>query len=313
MATMNFWENKRILVTGSSGFLGRYVVQNLREKRGVSNKQISAPTSAYSDLKIWRDCEHVTKNIDLVIHLAGNVGGIGYNQANPGALFYDNLIMGAQLMEAARQNGVSKFVVVGTVCSYPANTPVPFREEELWHGYPEPINAPYGIAKLALLAQAQAYRQQYGFNAIYLLPVNLYGVFDNFNPESAHVIPDIIHKCYAAKASGAPEIVIWGDGTPTREFLHVADAAEGIVRASECYDGAEPINLGGSDEISIASLAQMIAQMVGYRGRITWDTSRPNGQMRRKLDTTRAERFLAFHAQTKFEDGLWNMVKAYRP
>jgi GDP-L-fucose synthase len=241
---------------------------------------------------------------DVVIHLAAVVGGIGANRARPGEFFYENLIMGTQLMEVARQREIDKFVTIGTVCAYPKFTPVPFREEDLWNGYPEETNAPYGLAKKVLLVQGQAYRQQYGFNSIHLLPVNLYGPRDTFDPKVSHVIPALIKKCIEARDDGADEIVVWGDGSPTREFLYVEDAAEGIVLATERYNEPEPVNLGSSFEISIRALVDLIAEIVGFRGRVRWDTNQPNGQPRRKLDTTKADRAFSFRAQVDFREGL---------
>jgi GDP-L-fucose synthase len=252
---------------------------------------------------------------DVIIHLAARVGGIGANRANPGAFFYENLMMGAQLMEEARKHGVEKFVAVGTVCAYPKFTPVPFSEQDLWNGYPEETNAPYGLAKKMLLVQAQAYRQQYGFNAVYLLPVNLYGPRDNFNPESSHVIPALIRKCLEAKeaaVSGRPSaVVVWGDGSPTREFLYVEDAAEAILLAAERYDGPDPVNIGSGTEISIKDLVQLIARETRFEGEILWDTSKPNGQPRRSLDTSRAERLFDFRARISFEEGLGRTIAWY--
>jgi GDP-L-fucose synthase len=247
----------------------------------------------------------------IVIHLAAVVGGIGANRERPGEFFYDNLIMGAQLMELARRHKVEKFVAIGTVCAYPKVTPIPFREADLWNGYPEETNAPYGLAKKMLLVQAQAYRQQYGFNAIYLLPVNLYGPRDNFDPSGSHVIPALIKKCVEARDRGAPEIVVWGDGSPTREFLYVEDAAEGIVLASEKYNKPDPVNLGSAFEISIKDLVSVIAEVTGFKGKITWDTTQPNGQPRRKLDTSRAEREFGFRSRTDFREGLKRTVEWY--
>ena len=249
---------------------------------------------------------------DLIIHLAAHVGGIGANREHPGEFFYDNLMMGVELMHQAWQRGVKKFVAIGTVCAYPKFTPVPFREENLWDGYPEETNAPYGLAKKMLLVQAQAYRQQYGFNAIYLLPVNLYGPRDNFNPATSHVIPALIRKCLEAQERGDPEVVVWGDGSPTREFLYVEDAAEGISLASERYNGSDPVNLGSGNEISIKSLTELIARLAGYSGRVVWDTSKPNGQPRRALDTSRAEAYFGFKARTDFEEGLRRTIAWYR-
>jgi GDP-L-fucose synthase len=248
---------------------------------------------------------------DIVIHLAAVVGGIGANQANPGQFFYDNLMMGALLMERARLAGVAKFVAVGTICSYPKMTPIPFREEDLWSGYPEETNAPYGLAKKMLLVQAQAYRQQYGFNAIYLLPVNLYGPGDNVDPKSSHVIPALIRKCFEAIDHCEPEIVCWGDGTPTREFLYVDDCAEGIVLATESYDGSEPVNLGTGYEISIKDLTALISELTGFRGRIRWDTTKPNGQPRRCLDTSRAWQLFGFRSKIDFSEGLRRTIDWY--
>jgi GDP-L-fucose synthase len=247
----------------------------------------------------------------VVFHLAAVVGGIGANRARPGTFFYDNLIMGILLMEEARKRGVEKFITVGTVCSYPKFTPIPFREEDLWNGYPEETNAPYGLAKKMLLVQGQAYRAQYGFNAIYLIPTNLYGPGDKFDLETSHVIPALIRKCVDAKEAGADEIVVWGDGSPTREFLYVADAAEGIVLAAERYDGEEPVNLGSGFEISIKELVEIIKELTGFKGRVRWDTSKPNGQPRRRLDTSKAERLFGFRAKTDFKEGLQRTIDWY--
>ncbi len=315
------WQHKTVIVTGGDGFLGRHLVAKLRE-RGLADDQIVVPLQSRYDLRRWDAIQQLfvdthTASRDpgsetAIIHLAGNVGGIGYNQARPGELFYDNLMMGVQLIEAARLAGVSKFVAIGTICAYPKFTPVPFREETLWDGYPEETNAPYGLAKKMLLVQAQAYRQQYGMNAIYLLPVNLYGPGDNFNPSSSHVIPALIKKFVEAQAAGAAEVEVWGDGSPTREFLYAADAAEGIVLAAEHYDGPEPVNLGSSFEISIRDLAETIARLTGFTGRIAWNTARPNGQPRRKLDTARAEQFFGFRSATPFDEGLRRTIDWYR-
>jgi len=301
------WANTRVVVTGGAGFLGSFVVEALHA-RGC--REISVPRSRDYDL---RESDDIARLYDrtrpqVVVHLAAVVGGIGANRANPGRFFYDNAIMGLQLMEYARRLGVEKFIAVGTVCAYPKVTPVPFKEEDLWNGYPEDTNAPYGLAKKMLLVQAQAYRAQYGFNAIHLLPVNLYGPRDNFDLESSHVIPAMIRKFLAAKERGEPSVVLWGDGSPTREFLHVEDAAEAIALASERYDGSEPVNLGSGEEISIRELAELIAAEVGFRGEIVWDTTQPNGQPRRRLDVSRAERLFGFRAKHPFRDGVRQTV-----
>jgi GDP-L-fucose synthase len=308
--TEGFWLDKRVLVTGGAGFLGSYVVDKLHQ-RGC--REIFVPRSREFDLTREPAVEAVYAwaRPDLVIHLAAVVGGIGANRDNPGKYFYDNLMMGTLLMEHARRRGVAKFVAVGTICAYPKYTPVPFREDELWNGYPEETNAPYGLAKKMLLVQAQAYRQQYGFNAIYLLPVNLYGPQDNFDPNTSHVIPALIKKCVDALQSGREEIVVWGDGSPTREFLYAKDAAEGIVLAAECYNKPDPVNLGAGDEISIKDLVQLIAECTGFCGKIMWDTTRPNGQPRRCLDTTRAYREFGFRATTPLQEGLLKTVAWY--
>jgi GDP-L-fucose synthase len=305
------WHDKRITVTGGSGFLGSYVVEALR-RRGARDDHMTIPRRATDDLRQWDVCQRVAAGQDVIIHMAATVGGIGINREKPGEFLYDNLMMGVQLLEAARQAGVAKFVTLGTICAYPKFTPIPFREENLWDGYPEETNAPYGLAKKMLLVQGQAYRQQYGFQSIYLLPVNLYGPRDNFDPRSSHVIPALIKKCVDALESGAPAIEVWGDGSPTREFLYVEDAAEGIVRAAERYDGDEPVNLGSGMEISIRDLVETIARVTGYGGDIVWDTEKPNGQPRRQLDVSRAERLFGFRAHTSFEEGLRRTVEWYR-
>lgn len=303
--------SQRFVVSGGSGFLGAYVVRALHA-RGVPPAAITIPRRATDDLRNWENCRRVVSGQDVVIHLAAVVGGIGINREKPGEFFYDNLMMGAQLMEAARLAGVRKFVAIGTICAYPKHTPVPFVEEALWDGYPEETNAPYGLAKKMLLVQAQAYRQQYDFDAIYLLPTNLYGPGDNFDPRTSHVIPALIKKCLDAVEQHADHIEVWGDGSPTREFLYVEDCAEGIVRASERYEGAEPVNLGSGMEISIRALVQLIAKITGFTGEIRWDTTKPNGQPRRSIDTSRAERAFGFRAHTSFEVGLQRTVEWYR-
>ena len=300
---MSFWTDKRVLVTGGTGFLGSFVVDKLNQ-RGC--RHVFVPRSKDYDL---RDRDSVIRvytdaKSQFVIHLAAVVGGIGANRANPGKFYYDNAIMGLELMEYGRQFGVEKFVAVGTICAYPKFTPVPFKEEDLWNGYPEETNAPYGLAKKMMLVQAQAYRAQYGFNAIFLLPVNLYGPGDNFDPETSHVIPAMIRKFVEAKKSRNSEVVLWGDGSPTREFLYVEDAAEGIVLAAERYNGEEPVNLGSGQELSIRDLANIIAEEVGFIGKIVWDSTKPNGQPRRCLDTTRAREWFQFEAETPFRQGL---------
>jgi GDP-L-fucose synthase len=307
----SFWHDKRVTVTGGSGFLGSYVVQAL-QRRGVRPEQLRIPRRAGQDLRRWDACQKVVAGQDVIIHLAATVGGIGINREKPGEFFYDNLMMGVQLMEAARQAGVGRFIAIGTICAYPKFSPVPFREENIWDGYPEETNAPYGLAKKMLLVQSQAYRQQYGFHAIYLIPVNLYGPRDNFDPRSSHVIPALIKKCVEAVDTGAPSIEVWGDGSATREFLYVEDAAEGIVLASERYDGDEPVNLGSGNEIAIRDLVGLIARLTGFTGRIVWDATKPNGQPRRQLYVGRAEEYFGFRASTTFEEGLRRTIDWYR-
>jgi GDP-L-fucose synthase len=308
---MNFWENKTVLVTGGSGFLGSFVVDKLRAR---GPKDIIVPRSRDCDLRTLEAIRKVLTEVnpDIIIHLAARVGGIGANRAHPAEFFYDNLMMGVQLLHEAWQFGVEKFLAIGTVCAYPKYTPVPFREEDLWDGYPEETNAPYGLAKKMLLVQSQAYRQQYGFNAIFLLPVNLYGPRDNFDMESSHVIPALIRKCIEAKERGDTSILAWGDGSPTREFLYVEDAAEGILMAAERYNKSDPVNLGSAFEISIKDLLGTIARLTGFAGQIVWDTSKPNGQPRRKLDTSRAEKEFGFRATTSFDEGLQRTIEWFR-
>lgn len=308
---MTFWDEKRVLVTGGAGFLGSSLVRAL-ERHGLPGENIRVPRSRDLDLRRWENCVAAVEGVDIVIHLAAKVGGIGYNMANPGSLFYDNAVMGIQVMEAARQAGVAKFVAVGTICAYPKFTPVPFREEDLWNGYPEETNAPYGLAKKMLLVQAQAYRQQYGFNAIYLLPVNLYGPGDNFDPASSHVIPALIRKFVEAVESGAESVEVWGTGTASREFLYVDDAAEGIALAAERYDKPDPVNLGAGFEITIRDLATLIADLTGFTGEIVRDTAKPDGQPRRCLAVSRAEREFGFRAKVDLREGLERTIAWYR-
>lgn len=307
---MTFWESKRVLVTGGSGFLGSVVMQKLRE-RGC--QQISAPRSREFDL---RDGQAVTRLLDetlphMVIHLAAVVGGIGANRKSPGRFFYDNAVMGIQLIEQARRRNVEKFVCLGTICAYPKFCPVPFREDDLWNGYPEETNAPYGLAKKMLLVQLQAYRQEYGFNGIYLLPVNLYGPGDNFDLETSHVIPALVRKCVEARWRGEKKITAWGSGNVSREFLHVEDAAEGILLAARRYNGPAPVNLGTGEEITIRALAEMIRELSGYQGEIEWDTTQPDGQPRRCLDTRRAAEEFGFEPRTSLCEGLCQTIRWY--
>jgi len=308
---MNFWDKKKILVTGGAGFLGSFVVDGLIKTRNVRKNNIRVPRSADMDLRIWENCVKAVKDVDIVIHLAGRGGGIGYNRKYPGLLFYDNIIMNSQLMEDARQEGVEKFVGIGTVCSYPKYAPVPFKEENLWDGYPEETNAAYGLSKKMMLVQSQAYRQQYGFNSIHLLMVNLYGPRDNFDPESSHVIPALIKKFVDAVRNNQKEVVAWGTGKASREFLYVEDAAEGILLATEKYNKTDPVNLGSSKEITIKELVDLIAKLTGYDGRIIWDTSKPDGQPRRCLDTSKARREFGFEAKTDFKEGLKRTIEWY--
>jgi GDP-L-fucose synthase len=308
---MTFWDKKKILVTGGAGFLGSFVVQRLVE-RGADRSDITVPRSKAIDLRKWENCVNVVKGQDVVIHLAANVGGIGYNRKYPGSLFYDNAIMGIQLIEASRLAGVEKCVILGTVCAYPKFTPVPFHEEDLWNGYPEETNAPYGLAKKMLLVQSQAYRQQYGFNSIYLLPVNLYGPGDKFDLEDSHVIPALIIKYLTAVKNGDKTVNAWGTGKASREFLYVEDAARAIVLAAEKYDKPEPVNIGAGKEISIRELTEIIAELTGFKGEIRWDTSKPDGQPRRCLVTSRAKDEFGFEARTNFREGLEKTIEWYR-
>jgi GDP-L-fucose synthase len=305
---MSFWAGKKVLVTGGAGFLGSYVVSLLRQE-GTS---IAAPRSTGCDLRKLENCRRAVSGQEMVLHLAGKVGGIGLNREKPGELFYDNIIMGVQLMEEARLAGAKKFVALGTICCYPKFTPVPFEEGNLWDGYPEETNAPYGLAKKMLLVQSQAYRQQYGFHSIFLMPVNLYGPHDNFDPQSSHVIPALIKKVFEAMEQGKDHIVVWGTGRATREFLYVEDAARGIVLAAERYDKSEPVNLGAGFEISIKDLVELIRELSGFKGEIVWDTSKPDGQPRRSLDVSRAREEFGFEARVPFEEGLRRTIEWYR-
>jgi GDP-L-fucose synthase len=316
--TENFWKDKKVVVTGGAGFLGSFVIAKLKE-RGATD--IYIPTIEEYDLTNRDDIRRLydltlAGGFDaskmVIIHLAAHVGGIGANREHPAEFFYDNLMMGVELMHQAWQRGVGKFVAIGTVCAYPKFTPVPFKEDDLWLGYPEETNAPYGLAKKMLLVQAQAYRQQYGFNAIYLLPVNLYGPRDNFNPASSHVIPALIRKAVDAQEKGEKEMVVWGDGSPTREFLYVEDAANGIVTAAEKYDGADPVNLGSGYEISIKDLAEMVCRMTGFKGKLIWDTTKPNGQPRRGLDVSRAKATFGWSAQVPFDEGMRRTIEWFK-
>ncbi|NTW01028.1 MAG: GDP-L-fucose synthase [Oscillochloris sp.] len=305
-----FWRGKRVVVTGGAGFLGSFVVEQIERRKPA---EVIVPRSSEYNLTDVGAIRRLLAEArpQIVLHLAARVGGIGANREHPADFFYDNLMMGVQLLHESWRAGVSKFVVFGTACAYPKVTPVPFREEDLWNGYPEETNAPYGLAKKMLLVQSQSYRDQYGYNSIFLLPVNLYGPRDNFDLQSSHVIPALIRKCVEARDSGASEIVAWGDGSPTREFLYVEDAAEGILLAAERYNSSEPVNIGSAIEISIKDLTEMIARLTGFQGRIEWDTSKPNGQMRRKLDTTRAKERFGFESHTSFEEGLRKTIEWY--
>jgi GDP-L-fucose synthase len=307
----SFWSDKRVVVTGGAGFLGSFLVEQLQAK-GCG--QVIVPRSREYDLVQMEAVRrlYADANPDIVLHLAARVGGIGANQANPGRFFYDNLMMGSQLIEVGRQRGLHKFVAIGTICAYPKFAPVPFKEDDIWAGYPEETNAPYGLAKKMMLVQSQAYRQQYGFNSIILFPVNLYGPRDNFDLETSHVIPALIRKCAEAKESRAAEVVFWGDGTPTREFLYVEDAAEGILLAAEHYNESRPLNLGTGEEITIKALAAMIAGEVGYPGRIIWDRTKPNGQPRRSLDVSRIKQTIGFQAKHALREGLQKTIRWYQ-
>jgi GDP-L-fucose synthase len=308
---MSFWKDKKVVVTGGNGFLGSFVVEKLKEQ---GCKNIFVPRSKEYNLVELEAVKRLYKDTkpDIVIHLAAKVGGIGANMEKPGEFFYDNLMMGVQLMEEGRKFGIEKFVALGTICCYPKFTPVPFKEEDLWNGYPEETNAPYGLAKKMLLVQSQAYRQQYGFNSIFLMPVNLYGPRDNFDPKSSHVIPALIKKCFDAIREGNDEIVVWGTGKATREFLYVEDAAEGIILATEKYNKSDPVNLGAGFEISIKDLVELIVKLTGFKGKIVWDTTKPDGQPRRCLDTSKAYKEFGFKAKTSFEEGLKKTIEWYR-
>jgi len=307
----NFWHDKRVIVTGGSGFLGSFVVEKLKE-RGAGD--VFVPRSAEYDLRQPDEIESMLQDCpaDMVIHLAALAGGIGANRTRPAEFFYDNLMMGVPLMHQAWKQGVEKFVAVGSICSYPKFTPLPFREENLWDGYPEETNAPYGLAKKMLLVQSQAYRQQYGYNSIYLMPVNLFGPRDNFNLETSHVIPALIRKAVEATERGDPELPVWGDGSPTREFLYVEDAADGIVTAAEKYNGDQPVNLGSGYEISIKDLVEMIVRMTSFEGKLVWQTDKPNGQPRRGLDVTRAREYFGWSARVPFEEGMRRTIEWFK-
>jgi len=323
VSSQSFWSTKRVIVTGGAGFLGAFLVEKLKQ-RGVGEVivprieeydlvDINATRRLFDDITDTANPSKLPSHPEtIVIHLAALAGGIGANRARPADFFYINLMMGVQLMHEAWKRGVDKFVAIGTICAYPKFTPLPFKEENLWDGYPEETNAPYGLAKKMLLVQAQAYREQYGFNAIYLLPVNLYGPGDNFNLETSHVIPALIRKCVEAKDHNQAQVELWGDGSPTREFLYVEDAAEGILLAAERYNGSEPVNLGSGNEISIKGLATLITHLTGFQGALVWDASKPNGQPRRALDVSRADQFFGFRAQTPFEEGLRRTIEWYQ-
>jgi GDP-L-fucose synthase len=307
----NFWQNKKIIVTGGSGFLGSFVVEKLQQRNAAD---VFVPRSSQYDL---RQPEHIARLLsdfkaNMIIHLAALAGGIGANRARPAEFFYNNLMMGVPLFHWAWEQGIEKFVAVGSICSYPKFTPLPFKEENLWNGYPEETNAPYGLAKKMLLVQSQSYRQQYGYNSIYLMPVNLYGPRDNFNLETSHVIPALIRKAIEAGERGDQEILAWGDGSPTREFLYVEDAAEGIVTAAENYNGSEPVNIGSGQEISIKNLVEMVVRLTNFNGQIVWQTDKPNGQPRRALDVSRAQEYFGWSAQVPFEEGLRRTIEWFK-
>ena len=307
----NFWQNKKVIVTGGSGFLGSFVVEKLKQRNAAD---VFVPRSSQYDL---RQTDEITRMLqdfkaDMIIHLAALAGGIGANSARPAEFFYNNLMMGVPLLHQAWQQNVEKFVAVGSICSYPKFTPLPFKEENLWDGYPEETNAPYGLAKKMLLVQSQSYRQQYGYNSIYLMPVNLYGPRDNFNLETSHVIPALIRKAIEATERGDQEILAWGDGSPTREFLYVEDAAEGIITAAENYNGSEPVNLGSGQEISIKNLVEMVVKLTNFEGQIVWQTDKPNGQPRRALDVSRAKEYFGWSAQVPFEEGMRRTIEWFK-
>ncbi len=304
----DFWHDKKVVVTGGKGFLGSYLIELLKEKKP---KEIIIPKHSEYDFVNFEDCNKITKNADVVIHLAAKVGGIGFNQEKSGELFYDNLMMGVQLIECARRNNVFKFIAIGTICAYPKFTSVPFKEEDLWEGYPEKTNAPYGLAKKMMLVQSQAYRSQYGFNSIFLLPVNLYGPGDNFDPKSSHVIPALIKRMVEAKERGLEEVEIWGSGKASREFLYVEDCAEGILKATEKYNKSNPVNLGSGSEITIKDLAYKIKELTEFEGNLRWNLEKPDGQLRRCLDTSKAEKEFGFKAKTSFDEGLKKTIYWY--
>src|SRR3989339_468278 len=304
-------KTKKILIPGANGFVGKHLVQNLLELKNVSLNNLYTPDFKELDLRKWEDCQKAVQGKDVVIHLAAKVGGIGLNREIPGEMFYDNIIMGTQLMEAARQAKVEKFVALGTICAYPKFTPLPFKEEYLWSGYPEETNAPYGLAKKMLLVQAQSYRRQYGFNAIYLLPVNMYGPGDNFDPKKSHVIAALIKKIYEAKKDNKKYIEVWGSGSATREFLYVEDGVEGIILAAEKYDKPDPINLGSGADISINDLAVLICKLMDFKGEIRWDKSKPDGQPKRLLEVSKAQKEFGFKSKTNLREGLQKTVKFY--